>query len=78
MLSINWSASDCWASSESYVKSGALVPVFPDRKAVRVHGHHIVYPEPHGKWSKVERFMAWLRREAARSAPVERLRQRVK
>ncbi|HQR21869.1 MAG TPA: LysR substrate-binding domain-containing protein [Burkholderiaceae bacterium] len=64
--------------SESYVKSGALAPVFADRKAVRVHAHHVVYPEPHGKWNKVERFMTWLRREASRAAPVERLRQRAK
>ena len=46
---------------------GDLVPVFPDRKGIPVHAHHLVYPEAHGKWDKVVRFVKWLRREASRT-----------
>lgn len=53
--------------ADSYLKRGALVPVFSDRKSIPVHAHHLVYPEAHAKWGKVERFVAWVRREA--SAP---------
>lgn len=53
--------------ADSYLKSGALVPVFSDRKSIPVHAHHLVYPEAHARWGKVERFVAWVRREA--SAP---------
>lgn len=45
---------------------GDLVPVFPDRKPIQVHAHHLVYPEAHRKWDKVIRFERWLRREASR------------
>lgn len=60
--------------AESFIKSGDLVPVFADRKGMRVHAHHVVFPEAHGKWSKVERFVGWLRREAGKimTAPNER------
>ena len=51
------------------LEKGDLVPVFPDRKGIQVHAHHLVYPEAHGRWSKVERFVQWLRREAARGSP---------
>lgn len=64
--------------AEAHVKSGALVPVFPDGKGVRVHAHHIVFPEPHGKWSKVARFVSWLRREASRTATHARGKNRGK
>jgi len=50
--------------AERFIRDGELVPVFPDRKGTRVHAHHIVFPEIHGKWSKVERFVEWLRRVA--------------
>lgn len=53
--------------AESLLERGQLVPVFDDRKGVEVHAHHIVYPEAHGKWKKVERFVAWVRKEAATS-----------
>lgn len=53
--------------ADSYLKRGALVPVFSDRKSIPVHAHHLVYPEAHARWGKVERFVAWVRREA--SAP---------
>jgi LysR family transcriptional regulator, glycine cleavage system transcriptional activator len=55
--------------AEAALQNGELVPVFPDRKGIQVHAHHLVYPEAHGKWSKVVRFVEWLRREAARAAP---------
>jgi LysR family glycine cleavage system transcriptional activator len=50
--------------AESFLARGDLVPVFADRKAIVVHAHHIVYPATHGKWRKVERFIAWMREEA--------------
>ena len=53
--------------ADVHLQSGALVPVFADRKGIRVHAHHLVYPEAHGKWGKVERFVRWLRREAAKA-----------
>lgn len=49
------------------LQRGDLVPVFPDRKGVQVHAHHLVYPAAHGKWKKVAQFITWLRREAARA-----------
>jgi LysR family glycine cleavage system transcriptional activator len=55
--------------AEASLKKGDLVPVFADRKGIMVHAHHLVYPEAHGKWSKVERFVSWLRREASRALP---------
>jgi LysR family glycine cleavage system transcriptional activator len=64
--------------AERLIKSGALVPVFADRKGMRAHGHHVVFPEAHGKWSKVERFLGWLRREAARGPAGEAARTRRK
>ena len=62
--------------AEGYIKSGVLVPVFPDRKGIRVHAHHLVFPELHGKWRKVERFVRWLRAEAVRPAPLEKGKSR--
>jgi LysR family glycine cleavage system transcriptional activator len=50
--------------AEASLLRGELVPVFADRKSVEVHGHHLVYPKTHGQWKKVERFVAWVRREA--------------
>jgi LysR family glycine cleavage system transcriptional activator len=52
------------------------VPVFPDRKVFQVHAHHLVYPESHGKWSKIVRFVSWLRREAAVQALALKKRSR--
>lgn len=51
--------------AEGLLRSGALVPVFPDRKGIRAHGHHLVFPEPHARWGKVQRFVEWLRSEVA-------------
>ncbi|HET7400140.1 MAG TPA: LysR substrate-binding domain-containing protein [Usitatibacter sp.] len=51
--------------AEPFLRRGELVPVFADRKGIEVHAHHVVYPEAHGKWGKVERFVAWIRHEAA-------------
>jgi LysR family glycine cleavage system transcriptional activator len=62
--------------AEPYLKSGALVPVFPDRKGIRAHAHHLVYPEAHARWGKVERFVAWLRREVARTVSEPRTKAR--
>ncbi|MCS7102075.1 MAG: LysR substrate-binding domain-containing protein [Burkholderiaceae bacterium] len=51
--------------AERHLAQGALLPVFADRKGMRVHAHHVVLPAPHAKWSKVARFLQWLRREAS-------------
>lgn len=64
--------------AEKYLMSGTLVPVFPDRKGIRAHAHHVVFPEPHGKWPKVERFVTWLRREAGRAPSTVRSKGRAK
>lgn len=64
--------------AERYLESGALVPVFPDRKGMRVHAHHAVFPEPHGKRGKVERFVTWLRKAASRTTSAARGRARGK
>lgn len=64
--------------AESYLRSGALVPAFPDRKGIRAHGHYVVFPELHAKWGKVERFLKWLRREASRAPQAERGKARAK
>jgi LysR family glycine cleavage system transcriptional activator len=63
--------------AEAFLRSGALVPVFPDRRGVQVHAHHLVYPKAYGKWNKVERFVTWLRREASRLGPVAKGKGRV-
>lgn len=55
--------------AEPYLRNGALVPVFQGRKGIPVHAHHLVYPEAHAKWGKVERFVAWVRKEASRTVP---------
>ena len=55
--------------AEKALSNGELVPVFADRKGIQVHAHHLVYPESHGKWNKVVRFVTWLRKEAAVPLP---------
>ncbi len=64
--------------SETALRNGDLVPVFPDRKGILVHAHHLVYPESHGQWSKVVRFVTWLRSEATRASPPLRTRSRAR
>lgn len=64
--------------AEKYLENGSLVPVFKDRKGIRAHAHHVVFPEPHGKWRKVERFLTWLRREAGRAPAPPRAKTRAK
>jgi LysR family transcriptional regulator, glycine cleavage system transcriptional activator len=63
--------------SEKALRNGDLVPVFPDRKGILVHAHHLVYPASHGKWSKVVRFVTWMRRESSCQAPVAKGKGRV-
>jgi LysR family glycine cleavage system transcriptional activator len=48
---------------ERLIEKGALVPVFKDKKAIRVHSHHLVYPEQHGRREKVARFVRWIREQ---------------
>ncbi len=64
--------------AEASLQSGALVPAFHDRKGITVHAHHLVYPKAHGKWTKVERFVTWIRREASSASSTERVNARGK
>lgn len=57
-------ALDSSKMAEGAIKRGELVPVFPDRLPITVHGHHIVYPRQHSQWPRVKRFTEWLMREA--------------
>lgn len=50
--------------AEDALGRGLLVPVFPYRKRIQIHAHHLVYPPAHAEWSKVGRFVGWIRREA--------------
>lgn len=49
--------------AEDPLGRGALVPVFPYRNGMQIHGHHLVYPPPHAEYRKVKRFVAWIRAE---------------
>jgi len=49
--------------AEDALGHGLLVPVFPYRKRIQVHAHHLVYPKPHAERSKVARFVSWIRKE---------------
>lgn len=55
--------------AEAALAQGALVPVFEERRGIEAHAHHLVYPKAHGAWPKVERFVRWIREEAARGSP---------
>lgn len=60
-------ALDSHRTAERALQRGELVPVFDDRKSMSVRAHHLVYPEAHAQWERVERFTQWLRDEIARS-----------
>ena len=49
--------------AEDALGRGLLVPVFPYRKRIQVHAHHLVYPPSHAERSKVGRFVSWIRKE---------------
>ena len=49
--------------AEDMLGHGVLVPVFPYRKRIQIHAHHLVYPRAHAEQSKVSRFVAWIRKE---------------
>lgn len=57
-------ALDSHRMAESALKCGKLVPVFDDGKGIEVHAHHLVYPQHHGKWTRVAKFTEWLHNEA--------------
>jgi LysR family glycine cleavage system transcriptional activator len=59
--------------AERLLKNGSLIPVFPDRKSIAVHQHHLVYPPQHSERSKVTKFAAWLRQEAAPLPPGKKI-----
>jgi len=48
------------------ISEGALVPVFDASHAVEVGAHHLVYPTQNAELPRVQRFLAWIEREAAR------------
>lgn len=50
--------------AESALRRGDLIPVFPDLKGIEVQAHHLVFPHQHGQWSRVARFVDWVRTEA--------------
>jgi len=47
-----------------FLKTGQLVPVFEDHKALTVRQHHLVYPVISEKRSGLRKFSCWLRRNA--------------
>jgi LysR family transcriptional regulator, glycine cleavage system transcriptional activator len=49
--------------SEDALGRGVLVPVFPYRKRIQLHAHHLVYPASHAERGTVARFVAWIRKE---------------
>ncbi|MDQ2695643.1 MAG: LysR substrate-binding domain-containing protein [Pseudomonadota bacterium] len=49
--------------AEDALGRGLLVPVFPYRKRIQIHAHHLVYPPSHAERSKVSRFVSWIRKE---------------
>ena len=49
--------------AEDALGRGLLVPVFPFRKRIQIHAHHLVYPPAHAERAKVARFVAWVRKE---------------
>lgn len=50
--------------AERALARGDLAPVFPDRRSIVVHAHHLVYPPAHDNWKKVASFRAWMREQA--------------
>lgn len=49
--------------AEDAMGRGLLVPMFPYRKRMQIHAHHLVYPSSHAERTKVARFVAWVRKE---------------
>ncbi|EEE02353.1 Glycine cleavage system transcriptional activator [Burkholderia multivorans] len=47
------------------IRDGLLVPVFDDSYAVEVGAHHLVYPSQNAALPRIQRFLAWIEREAA-------------
>jgi LysR family glycine cleavage system transcriptional activator len=50
--------------ADGLLKNGHLVPVFPGRKGIRVHQHHLVFPAQHANQKRVAKFVSWIRTEA--------------
>jgi DNA-binding transcriptional LysR family regulator len=51
------------------LRDGALVPVFGERHAIEVGGHHVVYPAQNAELPRVARFLSWIDEEMRRPAP---------
>jgi len=49
--------------AEDALGRGLLVPVFPYRKGMQIHGHHLVCPPTHAEHRKVKLFVSWIRAE---------------
>jgi DNA-binding transcriptional LysR family regulator len=54
------------------IRDGLLVPVFDASHAVEVGAHHLVYPTQNADLPRVQRFLAWIEREAAAAPTVSR------
>ena len=50
--------------AEPALRRGDLIPVFHDLRGIEVQAHHLVFPRQHGQWSRVARFVDWVRGEA--------------
>ena len=51
--------------AEDALGRGLLVPVFPYRKGMQIHGHHLAFPRSHAEYRKVKRFVAWIHGEVS-------------
>ena len=49
--------------AEDALGRGLLVPLFPYRKRIQIHAHHLVYPTAHVERPNVARFVSWIRKE---------------
>jgi LysR family glycine cleavage system transcriptional activator len=46
-----------------HLQAGRLVPLFVEKKSVRVEAHFVVYPKRHAKRKEVAAFLAWLKKQ---------------
>lgn len=46
-----------------HLQAGRLVPLFAEKKSVRVEAHFVVYPKRHAKRKEVAAFLAWLKKQ---------------
>ncbi|WP_200883619.1 LysR substrate-binding domain-containing protein [Chelonobacter oris] len=49
--------------TNSYLKSGDLIPVFDETFNIPINAHYITFPHSHKKYTKVQYFIDWLNTE---------------